>query len=64
MREPSLASNNDKKDGESISKATEWQIVFLVTFIILPAAAIAVVGSYGFIVWALQAFFGPPGHVG
>ena len=37
MRESSLARNNDEKGDEATSKALEWQIVLLVTFIILPA---------------------------
>ena len=64
MRESSLASNSNEKGDEPTSKALEWQIVFLITFIVLPAVAIAIVGGYGFIVWALQVFFGPPGHGG
>lgn len=48
--------------GAQTSKAQEWKAVLLVTFVILPATSIAVVGGYGFAVWIGQMFFGPPGH--
>lgn len=46
------------------SKKLEWQIVLLVVFVILPLVAVAVVGGYGFTIWIMQMFFGPPGHGG
>lgn len=60
-KQPVTAAAADQ-GGTQISKAKEWQIVFMVTFVILPATAVAVVGGYGFAVWIAQMFFGPPGH--
>ena len=62
MGEQPVTSTAADRDKPQISKAREWQIVFLVTFVILPATAVAVVGGYGFAVWISQIFFGPPGH--
>lgn len=41
----------------------EWQLFLFIVIFLFPILAVAFVGGYGFIVWALQAFFfGPPGH--
>ncbi|MGO1692059.1 MAG: periplasmic nitrate reductase, NapE protein [Marinobacter sp.] len=62
MGKQTATSTATDRGGKQISKAREWQVVFMVTFIILPATAVAVVGGYGFAVWIGQMFFGPPGH--
>ncbi|WP_100638582.1 periplasmic nitrate reductase, NapE protein [Marinobacter salexigens] len=62
MGKQPVTSTATDQDGTPISKAREWQVVLMVTFVILPATAVAVVGGYGFAVWIGQMFFGPPGH--
>jgi len=34
---------------------------FFLTAVLMPALAVATVGSYGFAVWMYQAIAGPPG---
>lgn len=36
----------------------------LATFVLIPGASVAFVGTYGLIVWILQIIFGPPGPPG
>ncbi|MCK0162776.1 periplasmic nitrate reductase, NapE protein [Marinobacter sp. S6332] len=59
--QPDTSATTDQ-DGKAITKAREWQVLLMVTFVILPATAVAVVGGYGFAVWIGQMFLGPPGH--
>lgn len=59
-----VASAESDQNNLNTSKAQEWCTVALVTFVILPATAVAVVGGYGFAIWISQMFFGPPGHGG
>ncbi|PSV44467.1 trimethylamine N-oxide reductase system protein TorE [Photobacterium indicum] len=41
----------------------EWRSFIFITVFLFPILSVALVGGYGFIVWALQIFFlGPPGH--
>ncbi|PSU35097.1 trimethylamine N-oxide reductase system protein TorE [Photobacterium lutimaris] len=41
----------------------EWRSFLFITIFLFPILAVAIVGGYGFIVWAMQVFFlGPPGH--
>lgn len=60
-KQPAASAESDQNN-RKISKAQEWGTVALVTLVILPATAVAVVGGYGFAVWISQMFFGPPGH--
>lgn len=62
-KQPAATAETGQNDLK-ISKAQEWYTVGLVTLVILPATAVAVVGGYGFAVWISQMFFGPPGHGG
>lgn len=62
MGQKPVSSTPTDQNSTQISKAREWQVVLLVTFVFLPATAVAVVGGYGFAVWISQMFFGPPGH--
>lgn len=41
----------------------EWRSFLFITIFLFPILSVAIVGGYGFIVWAMQVFFlGPPGH--
>ncbi|WP_439899426.1 periplasmic nitrate reductase, NapE protein [Photobacterium kishitanii] len=41
----------------------EWWAFLFITIFLFPLLSAALVGGYGFTVWALQVFvFGPPGH--
>lgn len=51
----------DKNMPEAISKRAELSASLLLTLVIVPAATIAAIGIYGFIVWFLQILNGPPG---
>lgn len=62
MGKPAAATAEKHQGDLKVSKAQEWRAVFLVTLVILPATAVAVVGGYGFAVWIAQIFLGPPGH--
>lgn len=42
-------------------KSDERLAIFLLIVVLAPALSIAVVGSYGFIIWMSQLLFGPPG---
>lgn len=44
------------------SRRREWLTFLLITAVFFPLLSIMAVGGYGFIVWMLQIFFGPPGH--
>jgi len=46
---------------ESASKSTEIKTFLMTTFVIIPGAAVAFVGAFGFVIWATQMVFGPPG---
>lgn len=45
----------------SATKSTEIKTFLMTTFIIIPGAAVAFVGAFGFAIWATQMIFGPPG---
>ena len=42
-------------------KAQERLSFFLLTVVLAPVLAVAIVGGYGFTVWISQIIFGPPG---
>ena len=44
------------------SRRREWQTFLLLTVILIPLLSVMFVAGYGFIVWFLQMFFGPPSH--
>lgn len=46
---------------EVVSRREEIRTFLVATFVIIPGASVAFVGAYGFIVWAFQMIFGPPG---
>lgn len=43
------------------SKRRELTVFLVTTLVIIPGAAVTVVGGYGFLVWISQMIFGPPG---
>ncbi|TDQ82280.1 periplasmic nitrate reductase subunit NapE [Dongia mobilis] len=40
---------------------SEWLTFLFLTVILAPMIAVAVVGSYGFLIWIYQMIAGPPG---
>ena len=42
-------------------KRRELTVFLFTTLVLIPGAAVAVVGGYGFLVWISQMIFGPPG---
>ena len=54
-----IAIRNDATEVSSISQ--ELRGFLLLTAVIAPALAVAVVTGYGFLVWMYQLFAGPPG---
>ncbi len=52
----------DNKVSEEVNeKAEERLSFFLLTVVLAPVLAVAIVGGYGFAVWISQMIFGPPG---
>ncbi len=51
----------DPLDNQDVSKH-EWLTFLFIIVAMFPALAIALVGSYGFIIWMSQILIGPPGH--
>jgi nitrate reductase NapE len=47
---------------ETFTKAQELRSLVFLTAVLAPLLAVALVGGYGFIVWMVQLFTGPPGH--
>ena len=46
------------------SKRRELAVFLTTTLVLIPGAAVAVVGGYGLIIWIYQMIFGPPGPPG
>lgn len=46
---------------QASSKRRELTVFLVTTLVLIPGAAVAVVGGFGFIVWISQMFLGPPG---
>ncbi|MEQ1517364.1 MAG: periplasmic nitrate reductase, NapE protein [Usitatibacteraceae bacterium] len=42
------------------SKARETRVFLFLTVVMAPLAAIALVGTYGLLIWLYQLFLGPP----
>lgn len=47
---------------ETFTKAQELRSFLFLTAVMAPLLAVAIVGGYGFIVWMVQLFTGPPGR--
>lgn len=45
---------------ESVTKTDERRAFVFLAVLAAPILAVAVVGGYGFLVWILQMFAGPP----
>ena len=41
-------------------RKSEWLTFFFFTLILLPAIAVAFVGTYGFAIWMSHEIYGPP----
>jgi len=50
----------ETKDIMRSSRKKEWLTFLTLTLVILPALAVAFVGTYGFVVWMSQLVNGPP----
>ncbi|MDX5373945.1 MAG: periplasmic nitrate reductase, NapE protein [Pseudomonadaceae bacterium] len=46
------------------SKAKETRLFLFLVVCLFPLLSVAIVGGYGFLVWILQIFTGPPGPPG
>ena len=45
---------------EKLRKTEEWRTWLFLTVVLAPVLAVAIVGSYGLVVWIIQLFAGPP----
>jgi len=46
---------------ESFTKAQELRSFLFLSVVMAPVLAVMIVGGYGFMVWMVQLFTGPPG---
>lgn len=46
---------------QEVDKKTEFRSFLMLVIFLAPALSIAIVGSYGFIIWISQIILGPPG---
>jgi periplasmic nitrate reductase NapE len=44
-----------------LTKRGERRVFIFITVFLFPALSVALVGSYGLLIWLFQSFFGPPG---
>ncbi len=51
----------DASSSDTAQRGRELRAFLFVTVVLFPALAVALVGGYGFAVWAWQMVFGPPG---
>ncbi|MGQ7844165.1 periplasmic nitrate reductase, NapE protein [Granulosicoccus sp. 3-233] len=47
-------------DNHPNQRKTERNVFLLLTVVLAPVLAVAIVGGYGFIIWIYQMFAGPP----
>ena len=52
----------DEPKEEPVTRAQELRGFLLLTGVLAPALAVAIVAGYGFVVWMFQLVAGPPGH--
>jgi nitrate reductase NapE len=62
--EPSTQNGGPGGSVSEPTRARELATFLVATFVIIPGLAVAFVGGYGFVVWAFQMIFGPPGPPG
>ncbi|HLT78150.1 MAG TPA: periplasmic nitrate reductase, NapE protein [Ferrovibrio sp.] len=48
------------QEPEQVVRRREWIVFLFLTFVVAPAMAVAIVGSYGLGVWIYQMIAGPP----
>ena len=51
-----------KTETEEITCEDEWKIFLFIIIFLIPILSVFLIGGYGFTVWFLQMFMGPPGH--
>ncbi|MGM0704110.1 MAG: periplasmic nitrate reductase, NapE protein [Pseudomonadota bacterium] len=56
-----MATSQHDTEAPEVRRKRELRLFLFIAFLLFPLLAIAVVGGYGFVVWMLQLFFGPPG---
>jgi len=56
-----MSAASDDKTGRSRRKRMEVFAFLFLTAVLMPALAVAFVGSYGLAVWVYQMAAGPPG---
>ena len=44
----------------AVSRSRETRVFLFLTVVLAPMIAVAVVGSYGLMIWLYQMFMGPP----
>jgi len=44
-----------------VARSKEFRAFLFLTVLLAPAIAVALVGSYGFLIWIIQLIAGPPG---
>ncbi len=49
---------------DTVSKAKETRLFLFLVIFLFPILSVAIVGGYGFLVWIIQIFAGPPGPPG
>ncbi|SPJ29355.1 periplasmic nitrate reductase, NapE protein [Falsiruegeria mediterranea] len=56
-----MSDTPDFQDDPARSNKSDERTAFLILAVVLaPALAVAIVGGWGFFVWILQMFYGPP----
>ncbi len=48
----------------TVQKAKETRLFLFLVVFLFPILSVAIVGGYGFLVWIIQIFTGPPGPPG
>lgn len=49
---------------DTVNKAKETRLFLFLVIFLFPILSVAIVGGYGFLVWIIQIFAGPPGPPG
>ena len=49
---------------DTVSKANDTRLFLFLVIFLFPILSVAIVGGYGFLVWIIQIFTGPPGPPG
>ena len=60
MRIPTPPPPIDSDPATPSMRAEEWRSFLFFTVVMAPGIAVAIVGSYGFLVWMYQLLAGPP----